>query len=512
MASIFKRSAGLARPKWYVKYRDAQGKLCRVAAGFDKSAALAMAHEVERHVERERAGLVDPHEQEARRPLPEHLAEFEATLSARRRTPMHVQVTVSRVRRIIDGTRSHIARDLRPAKVETFLGELRAEGLSAQSAQHYVRAVKEFTGWLVSDGRLGEDPLAPLRATFEVEADRRLVRRALSVDEATRLLDAAAASSTVIARLTGKSREALYLIAMRTGLRAGELASLTRASLDLAGSPATVTIAARSAKNRKTRVLPLHPDAADLLRAFVSGYPFDEAPLWPGRWGAHAARMVRADLEAAGIPLEVGGQRLDFHALRHSCGTLAAQSGMHPRLAQELMRHSDINLTMGRYTHPQLLDLAAAIEKMPRLRPATERASAATGTESDGRPAPNLRPDLRPTTADSCNSPRMDENLPVARRASRERRNRGGCERVSTSDNESDSEESNDRRRSQAVRQWFAKPSSPVQIRTPPFRARFRPAHGTGSLPWPGSSSRQAALPRASFPSPATSRGWGAWR
>ena len=37
----------------------------------------------------------------------------------------------------------------------------------------------------------------------------------------------------------------------------------------------------------------------------------------------------------------------DFHTLRHTQGSLLAASGIHPKVAQTLMRHSDINHTYG---------------------------------------------------------------------------------------------------------------------------------------------------------------------
>ena len=40
----------------------------------------------------------------------------------------------------------------------------------------------------------------------------------------------------------------------------------------------------------------------------------------------------------------------DFHALRHTFITNLAESGVHPKLAQELARHSTITLTMDKYT------------------------------------------------------------------------------------------------------------------------------------------------------------------
>ena len=44
---------------------------------------------------------------------------------------------------------------------------------------------------------------------------------------------------------------------------------------------------------------------------------------------------------------------VDFRALHHTAGTFLAAGGVHPKVAQKRMRHSDINLTMSRY-HPRL--------------------------------------------------------------------------------------------------------------------------------------------------------------
>ncbi len=100
--------------------------------------------------------------------------------------------------------------------------------------------------------------------------------------------------------------------------------------------------------------------------------------------------MLRRDLEAAGIPYrDDEGRVLDFHSLRHTFGTNLARAGVAPKVAQELMRHSDINLTMGTYTHVGLYDLNAAVESLPAL-PHTPTPLAATGT-TDARPKPEQR-------------------------------------------------------------------------------------------------------------------------
>jgi hypothetical protein len=51
----------------------------------------------------------------------------------------------------------------------------------------------------------------------------------------------------------------------------------------------------------------------------------------------------------------------------------AAASGVHPKVAQVLARHSTITLTMDHYTHLELHDHAEALDKLPRIPPALNR-------------------------------------------------------------------------------------------------------------------------------------------
>jgi site-specific recombinase XerD len=55
---------------------------------------------------------------------------------------------------------------------------------------------------------------------------------------------------------------------------------------------------------------------------------------------------------------------VDFHSLRLTFGTNLVLSGAHPRVVQEMMRHSDIRITMKLYadvTGLPLVDAAAAL-------------------------------------------------------------------------------------------------------------------------------------------------------
>jgi len=201
------------------------------------------------------------------------------------------------------------------------------------------------------------------------------------------------------------------------GYRASELASLTPTAFDLNSEPATVTLAAADEKRRRGAVQPLPPGLADLLRPWVEGKSPDDR-LWPGPWAdqKRAGRFLRLDLSAARAAwleetkdeaerteLEKSdflkwedsqGRFADFHSLRHTYLSQLGRSGASPKAMQLLARHSTVELTLGRYTHAGLFDLAAAVDRLPRLPvdPAAKQNPPmlkATGTEP-ARPADSV--------------------------------------------------------------------------------------------------------------------------
>jgi hypothetical protein len=101
------------------------------------------------------------------------------------------------------------------------------------------------------------------------------------------------------------------------------------------------------------------------------------------------ADMLRKDLTAAGIAYKDDqGAFADFHALRHTFVSNLADGRVHPKTAQLLARHSDINLTMSRYTHMSMERQAEALLRLPDLSggPAAEGA-AAVRNGTTGAPA-----------------------------------------------------------------------------------------------------------------------------
>ena len=93
----------------------------------------------------------------------------------------------------------------------------------------------------------------------------------------------------------------------------------------------------------------------------------------------------RAERERSTFMTDVdeAGRVVDFHALRHSFITALARSGVHPKVAQQLARHSTITLTMDRYSHVEANELSVAVANLPDLSAASRESQQATGT--DGR-------------------------------------------------------------------------------------------------------------------------------
>ncbi len=377
--------------RYYFDHRDATGTVRRVKGFADLKATEQLAAEMERKASRVRAGIIDPAEEHARRPLADHLRDYAAILVSKGDTPEHVGKTVALASALFTGAGFVFLKDVDAAKAAEWLNTLRldalpvelppgvdgftpkaaaallgvttsaigkslrrrglkatgkgkarripraaievlalaaARGTGPEQCNHYVRAAKGFTRWLTRTRRLGANPLETL-TLLNTAADVRHGRRELTADELRALFHGTLASARTFRGLTGTDRYVLYLTAAGTGFRANALANLSPADFDRTPADPAVTLPTRFNKSRKLKVQPLSSDVADMLRVYLTEKPAG-VPVWGGTWREKGADMLRADLEAVGIPYAVEGpdgpEYADFHALRHSYLTLGGQA------------------------------------------------------------------------------------------------------------------------------------------------------------------------------------------
>jgi len=429
MASIFKRkrkvklSSGKTvtrqSAKWHIKYVDADGIERRVAAYKDKTASQQLAAKLEKESELARAGVVDKYKEHRQRPLSEHLQEFRDSLINKGTTEKQANQVYNRTVSVFNTCRFVFLSDVQASKVQAYLANRRRDGLGIRSSNFYLQAVKQFLNWMVADNRTAENPLAYLKGQ-NAKKDIRHERRALTADETDSLLTATLKGQKHH-NLTGKERYMLYTLALSTGFRATELHSLTWRSFDLSGPGPSVTVLAGYAKNGKEATLPLRKDITRLFKQWFDDNGFSQnGRVFPKFNKSKGAVMLRADLEAAGIPYEDEvGRFADFHSLRHSFISNVGKSGATVKEAQTLARHSTSALTLDVYTHIGLYDERRAVEKMPQLhntsgKDTEKNRAVALKTGTDNKPVeaaqngkkeltPKLTPLLTPTAYPACN-------------------------------------------------------------------------------------------------------------
>ncbi len=272
--------------------------------------------------------------------------------------------------------------------MQEFLAQFRGQGKSISSCNHYLRAIKMFTRWLVQDRRANDHRLAHL-STTNVDLDRRHVRRPLSIEEFGRLIDAAQNGPTM-RQIAGPDRAILYIVGAYTGYRRNEIGSVTKRSFYFGSTPPTLTVRAGYSKHRKTDVIALRTDFAEIIRAWLAAKPDlgPDDPLFRVT-NKKTSEIIRRDLAAARAKwveeaedeedreqrlassflayVDDQGHYADFHALRKTFITNLARVGVSPKTAQILARHSDINLTMNTYTMLGVLDQVAAVEALPSV-------------------------------------------------------------------------------------------------------------------------------------------------
>jgi integrase len=259
-------------------------------------------------------------------------------------------------------------KNLTPVHVRGLYREKLEAGLSARTVQYIHVTLHKALKQAVQDG------LIPRNATEAVKAPqvRREEMRPLSGDQVKVLLEVA----------RGDRLEALYVLAIHTGLRQGELLGLKWEDVDLESGTLRVRRTLVTAKGGPVLTAPktkgsrrsvkLTQGAVEALRSHLkhqlqeidragslwrenglmfaseSGEPLDRRYLTSCRY--------KALLKRAELPM------IRFHDLRHTCATLLLSKNVNPKIVSEMLGHASIAITLDTYSHvlPNMRDQAAA--------------------------------------------------------------------------------------------------------------------------------------------------------
>ena len=173
---------------------------------------------------------------------------------------------------------------------------------------------------------------------------------------------------------------AIFVLAVTTGMRMGELFAIHWEDIDLERKLLTVKYtleeirgklrlkAPKSKSGKRCIVLPeitvqaLHDHRARMMTEGLAGerLVFLNARGDMLRQSNFSRRVWKPIRAAAGIP------EVRFHDLRHTHATLLLEQGVHPKVVQERLGHSSIRLTLDTYSHVSETLQSEAVEKLDR--------------------------------------------------------------------------------------------------------------------------------------------------
>jgi len=308
----------------------------------------------------------------------------------------YVQITCSNIRRIVKDCGFKWWSDIKLYKVEQYLGSM---GLSKRTFNSYLMAIKQFCKWMVDNDQTDKSPIRKLK---RLTLDDEPYRRVLTVEEFARFLDAATKAPYRYG-MTGHERAVLYLLAAETGLRRGELQSLTVASFDF--DDHAIVVEKINTKNRKGARQYLRQERIEPLKEFFKG-KLPQVKAFNITNYSRSCDMIKNDLKETeiigydgeviqeAIHFETKEGRFDFHSLRYVFSTAVGKTNATWPEHKFLMRHSTKEDLTAHYTKIPPERLCEIIEQLPKYQwplPESMRLKA-TGTNDKTADTKNLRP------------------------------------------------------------------------------------------------------------------------
>ena len=310
---------------WHVSFFVYGVRYRRTLRTVDRTEALVMAARIMSETKtRADAGAGAVERAENNRTLNTYVQRFRAELVRRQRSTRYVRQVVIALERLFELA---AARDLGDCTMSSLSAGLALVPGGARSQNFARGAAFAMFRWLE---RAGEWPHNPVEAITPARVVTDRIRRSLTPDEFQRLVAVAP-----------EHRAIVYRVAAVLGLRRSTLSALEPAHYDRERRELRTPAGAK--KNRKEGLYPVPDVLAFHLERWLA--KVEKGPRRVGLFRVPDVRSLYADLAAAGIPVETGFGRIDFRALKVTCGSTAAALDVPQATAQRLLDHADYRTT-----------------------------------------------------------------------------------------------------------------------------------------------------------------------
>lgn len=232
--------------------------------------------------------------------------------------------------------------DVNRSHLRAWLAWIHGQGYAPASMARKLSAVRSLYRYLTREGIVTHTPVLLVPAP----RSRKALPTVLSVEEMERLIEAPDGAT-----LLGMRDKCMLEVMYATGLRVGELLSLTLNQIDWIGRQIRVM-----GKGSKERIVLLGDLAVDALEAYIHrsrpnllGNQITDALFLSHLGRPLSVRgfhlILGSYVAAAGIE-----RRVTPHTLRHTFATHLLEGGADLRAVQELLGHSSVSTTQI-YTH-----------------------------------------------------------------------------------------------------------------------------------------------------------------
>ena len=249
--------AGFYRVRYTDAHGDKQDHVLVLPNGQrvkDKSVAEVELNRILKRVEREAAGVIDPLVEAASMPMRMVLGRFIRHLRGKRAGTKYIAQALSYNKKIVERAGMTRLAEFNPDRIDKALMAVADDGRSPRTVNAYREVAYALGEWAHKIARLlNQNPVAVIPKR-KPAGDIRKQRRALTVDEAYRLLEVAG------------PRRLYYATSMWTGLRVKEVRALQWRDLVLDSDRPAIQLRAKTTKARRADLIPLHRDLANMLR------------------------------------------------------------------------------------------------------------------------------------------------------------------------------------------------------------------------------------------------------
>jgi integrase len=232
-------------------------------------------------------------------------------------------------------------KDVSPFHLEKIKSKMAKKGRAPRSIEYTLAIIRQIFNYAKrTDLFAGDNPVSKVKIP---RTDNRRVRF-LTHDEADILLTS----------LMEKSKQVhdMALMSLHTGMRAGEIFSLTWGCVDL---DAGIThLRPEDTKNKTGRPVFMTQAVKDMLEEIMPGDAGMDDLVFPGRGGIKIEKPSRTFKRVADKLFNEGmkdsRQRVVFHTLRHTYASWLVMEGVDLYRVKELLGHKDLTMTQ-RYSH-----------------------------------------------------------------------------------------------------------------------------------------------------------------